>query len=124
MRKVWYFVSGFAVLVVVILIALMSGMGAVKGLTIGDVDLGKVADGVHEGTFKQGRWNYTVAVTVKDYKITGIELISGKDPGSQRIFATERDRVIAAQSPNVDTVSGATVTSKALLKAIENALVK
>lgn len=111
-------------MVVVMLIALMNGMGTVKSLTIGDVDLGNVADGVHEGSFKEGRWNYTVAVTVEDHKITGIELVSGKDPGSQKVFAAERDRIIAAQSPNVDTVSGATVTSKALLKAIENALSK
>jgi len=34
------------------------------------------------------------------------------------------DRVIAGQSLHVDTVSGATLTSKAYLQAVENALVQ
>jgi uncharacterized protein with FMN-binding domain len=89
--------------VVVMLIALMNGMGTVKSLTIGDVDLGNVADGVHEGSFKEGRWNYTVAVTVEDNKITDRACLR-QGPGSQKVFAAERDRIIAAQSPNVDTV--------------------
>ena len=124
MKKVWYVLGGLAVLIVVMLVALMSGMGAVKNLPIADVDLGNVKDGVHEGTFKQGRWNYTVAVTVENHKITSVELVNPKDAGSQKLLSAAADRVIASQSPNVDTVSGATVSSKALLKAIENALTR
>lgn len=124
MKKVWYVLGGLALLIVIALAGAMNGLGAVKSLEISDIDLSEVADGVHEGTFKQYRWNYRVAVTVRDHQITGIELLSGNDPGSTKAFMTEQERVIAAQSPNVDTVSGATVTCKALLKAIENALTK
>lgn len=124
MRKVWYVLGGLAVLIGVMLIALMSGMGAVKSLQIADVDLSGVADGVHEGTFKQGRWTYTVAVTVRDHKITAVEPINPKDSGTQKLVSSAAGKVIAHQSPNVDTVSGATASSKALLKAIENALTK
>jgi uncharacterized protein with FMN-binding domain len=34
------------------------------------------------------------------------------------------DRVIESQSLQVDTISGATLTCKARLKAVENALIK
>ncbi len=124
MKKVWYVVGGLILLVACALVWLMSGQGAIKDMQIADVDLSTVADGVHEGSFKQGRWNYEVAVTVKDHKITGIELLSKRDKMFENMYQTEFERVLAAQSPNVDVVSGATVSSKALLKAIENALRK
>lgn len=124
MKKVWYVFGGLALLIVIGFAGGTYGMGAVKRLKIANVDLGKVTDGVHEGTFKQARWNYTVAVTVKDHKITAVELLNPKDAPSQKLFSAQADRVVKAQSPNVDTVSGATVSGKALLKAIENALTK
>jgi uncharacterized protein with FMN-binding domain len=34
------------------------------------------------------------------------------------------DRIIKSQSPNVDVISGATATTKTLLRAVENALVE
>lgn len=124
MRKVWHILGGLALLIVFGFAALMSGMGPIKNMKINSVDLSKVADGVHKGTFSQGRWNYSVAVTVKDHKIAGVELLSRKDKMFEKLYEAETAKVISAQSPNVDTYSGATVTSKALLKAIENALAK
>jgi major membrane immunogen (membrane-anchored lipoprotein) len=39
-----------------------------------------------------------------------------------KVFGNHGGRVIREQSLQVDTISGATLTSKAFLKAIENAL--
>lgn len=124
MNKVWYAVGGLFLLLGCVFVWLMSGQSAIKEIEIADVDLSTVADGVYEGSFKQGRWNYRVAVTVKDHKITRIELLSKRDKMFENMYQTAFERVLAAQSPNVDAVSGATVSSKALLKAIENALRK
>ena len=124
MKKVWYVLGGLVLLIAIAFMGATYGMGAVKNLKISDVDLSKVADGVHEGTFKQARWNYSVAVTVKDHRITAVELLNPKDAVTVKMMASEADRVVQAQSPNIDTVSGATANSKALFKAIENALSK
>ncbi|HHY44923.1 MAG TPA: FMN-binding protein [Firmicutes bacterium] len=120
----WYVIGGLVLLVGGMLVWLMSGQSTIKEMQIADVDLSTVPDGVHEGSFKQGRWNYRVAVTVKDHKITRVELLSKRDKMFEKMYQTEFNRVLAAQSPNVDAFSGATVSSKALLKAIENALRK
>lgn len=122
MRKVLYVLI---VLVVIILAGaywLFNGMGEVKRLEINEVDLSKLADGVYEGSFQKGRWNYNVAVTVKDHAITGIELINPKSGPHDKFHREEIAKVIERQSVKVDAVSGATVSSNALLKAIENAL--
>jgi uncharacterized protein with FMN-binding domain len=124
MRKVGYILGGLAVIACASVFVLFNAMSAVKGLQIKDVDLSKVADGTHEGEFHQGRWSYKVAVSVKDHRITGIEILSGSAKMFQKLNQEESARVIAAQTPKVDVVSGATVTSKALLKAIENALTR
>ena len=64
-------------------------------------------------------------VTVASGKVTDITLVTTEDPGAKN---TQQEmlynRVIASQSLQVDTISGATLTSKAYLQAVENALVQ
>ncbi|MBA3074582.1 MAG: FMN-binding protein, partial [Anaerolineae bacterium] len=64
----------------------------------------------------------TVKVVVSEGKLSEIEPISGvvdQGKGSTKMLY---DRVIANQSLMVDTISGATLTSKGYLKAVEIAL--
>lgn len=90
-------------------------------LTIGQVDLTQVADGQYEGEFKTAVVGARVRVTVADHRITDIAILehnNGKGKPAEAITAT----VVAEQSLSVDTVAGATHSSKAILKAIELAL--
>lgn len=98
------------------------GMGYIKGMTINDVDLSRVKDGTYTGSFKRGRWSYSVEVTVKEQKIINIAS-SGPTAKMMGDFdAKASQAIIARQSPKVDAVSGATITTKAFSKAVENAL--
>ncbi|RRD94966.1 FMN-binding protein [Clostridiales bacterium COT073_COT-073] len=67
----------------------------------------------------------TVTVTVTNGVIAKVDVNSHKETNSyyEKAFPI-LDKVVAKNSTNVDTISGATVTSKGLLSAIENALVK
>lgn len=100
------------------------GLDAGSKVEISAVDPSSLSDGTYEGSYSAGRWSNEVAVTIKEGKITDIKVV--KDVGfvqeglSGKIF----DRVIKSQNTTVDAVSGATVTSKAYLKSIENALKK
>ncbi|HON09362.1 MAG TPA: FMN-binding protein [Chitinispirillaceae bacterium] len=88
-----------------------------------DVDLTIVADGTYEGKFKAFPISVKVKVAVKDHKITSIEYIehkSGNGAPAEKI----QESVIEAQSLQVDAISGATYSSKAILNAISNALKK
>ena len=116
--------------IVIVLIAIAAGLlvwvtrglSTYKNVTINNVDLSKVPDGTYTGSFKGGRWSNTVEVTVKDHKITDIEITKDVLFKSTRVPGVLFPRILKAQSLKVDTVSGATVTSKAYLKAIEDAL--
>jgi uncharacterized protein with FMN-binding domain len=92
-----------------------------KGILIANPDIGKLADGTYRGQSKVGPVRVTLDVTVKDKAIKGIDLIrhfNGLGKKAEAIIP----RVIEAQSLEVDTISGATFSSKAILQAIERAL--
>ena len=102
-------------------VAAFPGMGAVRKMTVNPVDLAKIADGTYPGSFKSGRFSYSVEVTVKDHRIEEVKSTGGaqaQDTVIRQIFA----RIVAEQSVKVDTVSGASLTTKAASKAVENAL--
>ena len=67
-----------------------------------------------------------VKVTMDGKKIAKIDVLShGETAGvSDPAFKTIPDAIIAAQSTTIDAASGATISSKAIMAAVENALSK
>jgi uncharacterized protein with FMN-binding domain len=90
-------------------------------LTVPDVDITKIEDGTYAGSYKEFPISAKVEVTVKDHQITAVELIEHKS-GQGKPAEAITDKVIEAQSLDVDVISGATLSSKVILMAIENAL--
>lgn len=103
---------------------LSRGLESGSGLAVNAVKLSSLDDGKYKGQYNAGRWSNIVDVTVKDHKIIKIDVV--KDVLFKRPEVTKDliERVISRQNTDVDVVSGATVTSKAYLKSIENALKK
>lgn len=104
-----------------------------QALTIGDVDFTRLRDGIYAGEYagtKGSSRNATVQVTVSDAKITKITVLKGAldsngKPAKLTGEMTINDlfqKVLETESLQVDTISGATLTSKAHLKALEFAL--
>jgi len=85
------------------------------------IDLSRISDGVYPGAFASGPVSAKVAITVKDHRIVKIDLVEHKN-GQGKPGEAVIDRVIASQTLQVDTVAGASYSSKAILKAIEDAL--
>ncbi len=125
LRILLYIVGGLAVLTAVFMLVFNFGKGEVLGLKIRDVDLTKVPDGVYTGSYSKGRWGYTVRVTVAGGRIGDIEIANCKN---QKIYTDLNNaitaKVIEAQKLGIDTVSGASINTKAFLKAVDNALPK
>ncbi len=99
-------------------------MKTVRAMPIETVDLADVEDGTFQGDFSYGGFTYEVAVAVKDHRIETIDILKNRDTKHAKQAAGVVSKVLSAQTVNVDVVTGATTTSKALLKAIENALKK
>lgn len=91
---------------------------------ISPVDPSSLSDGTYKGSYNAGRWSNEVAVTIKEGKISEIELIKDVKFVQERLSDEIFGRVMEAQNTTIDAVSGATVTSKAYLKAVEDALTK
>jgi uncharacterized protein with FMN-binding domain len=97
-------------------------------LPLNAVNFNKLHDGTYHGVYEGGMYKWRpneCDVTVTDGRVTDIELTGTKDPGGGNVdHRMLYDRVVEAQSLQVDTISGATLTSKAYLQAVENALIQ
>jgi len=93
----------------------------IDGITIDSVDMSKIEDGTYTGSYDAVMVGATVDVVVKDHAIETINIVHHKTERGQKAELITQE-VISSQSLKVDIVSGATNSSKVILKAIENAL--
>ena len=101
---------------------LSRGIEEGQQLTLSPINLTSVEDGVYRGQFDFKRWSNTLEVTVFNHQITEINIIDDvqfvKEGVSKELFK----KIIDEQAIPDDLVSEATITSKAYMKAIEDAL--
>ena len=83
--------------------------------------LSALPDGAYTGSCENGLVLATVRVTVEQGAIAGIEILEHRN-GMGQAGEAVLERVVLAQSLDVDAVAGATASSNTLLKAVENAL--
>jgi uncharacterized protein with FMN-binding domain len=86
------------------------------------IDFNDISDGTHRGRFTYGAFNYIVDVVAQGGRVTEIIVVQNKDNEPSEKAVAVLERVVEKQSLNVDLVSGATASSKALLQATENAI--
>lgn len=82
-----------------------------------------LADGVYKGSGTGYAGEITVAVQIKDKQIVSIDILSTSDDAAffKRAQAVI-DKIIEGQTLDVDTVSGATYSSRGIISAVKNAL--
>lgn len=90
-------------------------------LDIGAVDLDTVSDGEYVGVCQNKILFAVVKVKVQNHKITDVEVIEHKASYMEQAKQIA-ENVCGEQALDVDAISGATLTSNTVLKAIENAL--
>lgn len=83
-------------------------------------------DGRYTGTASGYKDNFILDVTVKDNKLTDIDVINYEDGIEyvKKAIDPMKNKIIAAQSTDVDVVSGATSTSNGIKAAVNDALIK
>lgn len=90
-------------------------------LEISTVDLDTASDGEYVGVCQNKILFAVVKVKIQDHKITDVEVIEHKESYMEQARQIA-ERVCDEQLLNVDAISGATLTSDTVKKAIENAL--
>lgn len=100
---------------------LETNLKQLENLPISEVDLMELEDGSYTGSYKVFPVSAEVQITMNNHKIKEIELIEHKN-GQGAAAEVIPEKVVEAQTLDVDIVSGATYSSKVILKAIENAL--
>jgi uncharacterized protein with FMN-binding domain len=88
---------------------------------IKEVELDNIADGTYTGSYSAFPVKVRVVVSVKHHVITDI-IITHHDNGQGKPAEAIVEDVLAAQSLEVDAISGATYSSKVILLAIADAL--
>lgn len=86
-------------------------------------NLETIEDGLYLGSCDNGLVKVQVEVKVKNKKIENVNILqhqNGMGGAAEKIT----EQAVKAQSVEVDAISGATMSSKTILKAIENALSK
>lgn len=118
------------VIVIIIIIAVITvikvkdinnNLAALNDLIIAEVDLSEIEDGVYYGSYTVLPVSAEVKVTVNNHIITEVEIIkhmNGQGKGAEALA----EKVVEEQTLQLDVISGATYSSKVILKAIENAL--
>lgn len=86
--------------------------------------------GYRDGTYEGSAYGFgdliTVSVTLKDGRMTDISVLNadGEDKPYYTQSLTVLDKMLSTQSTEIDTVSGATLTSEGIIEAVADALGK
>ena len=99
-------------------------LNKIRNLPIKSINIESVGDGTYNGEAKAGSYVYKVKVEVENHKIVNIEGIDNRKSPYVSYAEGVFTKIIRQQKVDVDAITGATTTSKAFMKAVENALDK
>ena len=121
-KRVFLIVLGVVLLIIAgFLVFLSTGLG-LKNAIVKNIDISSIPDGTYSGEISGNRFGNKLEATLSGGRIVDIrivrDMVIAVPDVSSKIFA----EVLESQSLQVDSVSGATATSKAYLKSLENAL--
>lgn len=92
-------------------------------IEVTDVNFTNVPDGEYFGEYKISPVSVKVKSVIKDGEITEVEIIDHYNGLGEKGEAVT-DSIIENQSLKVDTISGATASSMAIIKAVEDSIVE
>ena len=93
-----------------------------RTMKINTPDLLTLNDGVYKGEFNDGGGVYAVEVEIKNHTISDLTLKSERKSSYIDYARPVTGRILQKQTLIVDAITGATTTSKCIMKAAENAL--
>lgn len=125
--------KGFKIFLFIVLIVVFMGitvyvggsknMDEVEEFIIPFIDLSTIEDGMYEGSCDIGRWAMDVKVSIKDHQIVNVLISEEKLSNITADLAADWNKnILFVDHPVFDAITGATITSKAYMIAITDAL--
>jgi NosR/NirI family nitrous oxide reductase transcriptional regulator len=111
-------------LIVIVLMLLSQILGCAASIVGGPIPRNVLKDGTYDGIAKQGPVKVIAKVTIKNQSIARIELIKHRTWRGKAAEKIIPQKIIDEQSTNVDAVSGATISSRVIMNAVEAAIQK
>ena len=93
----------------------------IADISISNVDLSTIPNGSYTGSYDAVMIGAKVQVDISDHTIKNISILEHKNERGKKAEAIVNE-IKSAQSLKVDTITGATNSSKVILKAVQNAL--
>lgn len=93
-----------------------------RNMEIKDPDLSLISDGTYVGADTYAGFTYKIECIVMGHQLIDVRVMENRDSPYARYAEGIIPRILKHQSPNVDGITGATTTSKCLMKACELAL--
>lgn len=93
----------------------------IKSIEINHINLKNVEDGLYKGKYNAGYIYAEVEAKIKDGIIVSIKLLEHRNERGKRAEEIINE-IISSQEIDVDTISGATNSSKVIKKAVEKAI--
>lgn len=99
-------------------------LNKIRNMTINEPDLKVLENGKYIGQAEVAGFSYVVEVIMTDNRIDRIKVLKNSNNAYARWAEGVIHKIIREQSLQVDAITGATTTSKALMKAVSNSLQK
>lgn len=127
-KRILLIIGCIAVAIAIIIFVGLSAMSkktqeALAKQVNADIEMSEVQDGVYTGASDGGMVQVQVEVTVQDHKLTAVQILehqNGKGQPAEIIV----QNMVAENTYDVDAVSGATISSKTIKNAVNQALLK
>jgi uncharacterized protein with FMN-binding domain len=97
-------------------------LNRLRSMEINNPDLMNIDDGIYKGEFNDGAGIYTVEVQISNHQISQVTMETQRKSAYVNYARPITDRIVKKQTVSVDAITGATTTSKCIMKAAENAL--
>lgn len=93
-----------------------------RSMVIQDTDLSGLSDGIYRGEALCGSFTYEAEAEVNGQRIVHLKMTRNRTSQFARYAEGVLPKILRQQNANVDAITGATTTSKCLMKAVETTL--
>lgn len=120
-RTKFWVIGAVIIMIIAVAVAVMLNMPKKQEVSNSGFDLSTLADGTYRGECENGLVAVIVDVEVENHAIKKVDILKHRN-GLGKAAEVIVEDIVERQGVEADAISGATMSSQTILKAVENAL--